>query len=72
VGVSVSKSDQPGGDMRTYTVNVNGDKVQEAKSLGLHAYYADGVTAIEVPAENKWDARSKATIHGFVVLYVFE
>ena len=59
--------------MKTYyTVNVNGDKVQEAKSLGLHAYYANGITAIEIAAENAQDAKQIATTHGFVVLYVFE
>lgn len=59
--------------MKTYyTVNVNGDKVQEAKSLGFHAYYSNGVTAVEINAENARDARQIATIHGFAVLYVFE
>ena len=55
-----------------FTVNVSEDKVEQAQLLGYNAYSSDGVTAIEISAENKRDAKQIATIHGFVVLYVFE
>lgn len=43
---------------RTYTVNTLGNNVELAKLHGLNAYYANGVTAIEVPAMNAREARA--------------
>jgi len=58
--------------MKSFTVNTSGNNVQIAKRCGYHAYYANGVTAIEVKAKNKRDARSIVTKLGVQVLYVFE
>lgn len=54
-----------------YTCNVRGDKVRKAKERGYHAYYANGVTAIEITAH------SKSTVRRIIskwaeVLYIFE
>jgi hypothetical protein len=57
--------------LRSYTCNVQGDCVVEAKDAGYHAYYASGVTAIEVKAKNKRGAWSIASRFG-KVLYIFE
>ena len=61
--------------MKSYTVNTEGNNVDVAKRLGFHAYYADGVTAIEVHAKDKREARSIVrSIIGNVpkIYYVFE
>ena len=55
-----------------YTVNVRGGMVSVAEIMGWHAYYANGVTAIEIPATSEQDARHKAERVGLEVLYVFE
>lgn len=54
-----------------YTVNVAGNVVRKAKEHGWHAYYANGVTAIEIPAANKKAAKDAAEWFGWKVLYVF-
>ena len=56
--------------MLVYTCNVQGNVVTAAENAGYHAYYADGVTAIEIPATSKRDARRIAAQFG-KVLYVF-
>ena len=54
-----------------YTVNTLGDNRIVAGRAGYHAYYANGVTAIEVQAKNKKEAgpfdelvMKVAAIHG--------
>ena len=39
--------------MKSYTVNTEGNNVNLAKEYGYHAYYANGITAIEIRAENE-------------------
>lgn len=59
--------------MRTYTVNTEGDNVDWANFHGYHAYYANGVTAIEIPAQDENDAREIVNEDlDLYVLYVFE
>lgn len=58
--------------MYSYTVNVEGDKTKEAKLAGFHAYYANGVTAVEIQARNRKQARDIAVLNGWKVLYIFE
>ena len=61
--------------MKSYTVNTEGDNVDTAKRLGFHAYYADGVTAIEVHANGKQGAaRIVRNIIGSKpqIYYIFE
>jgi len=55
-----------------YTVNVKGGMVSTAEIVGWHAYYANGVTAVEIQATSKQDAKRKAERVGLEVLYVFE
>ena len=57
--------------MGNWTVNVAGDCVAAAERAGYHAYYASGVTAIEVGYCTKREARSRAAQFG-KVLYIFE
>lgn len=57
--------------MKHYTVNVKGNVVSEAKAAGYYAYYADGITAIEIKATNKKIARSIASNFGSVE-FIFE
>lgn len=67
-------------DVRSYTVNVsdpNGYCKRYAETFGYHAHSSGDVTAIEVHAENEFDAaervRSLFSEDGGVdVLYVFE
>lgn len=54
------------------TVNVKGDQRDRADELGYHAYYADGVTAIEIQSTSVPNAMNMAEIHGFDVLYAYE
>ena len=60
------------GKQRVYTVNVRGSRISVAEIMDWHAYYANGVTAIEIPAANEQDAKAKATRLDLDVLYVFE
>ncbi len=53
-----------------YTVNVSGDKVNTASGFGYHAYYANGVTAVEIPNVTKAEAHRIASQIG-KVLYIF-
>lgn len=57
--------------MRWYTCNVEGNVVAMAESAGYHAYYANGVTAIEVRAKSKTEA-AKVAGRLAKVLHVFE
>lgn len=57
--------------MNGYTVNTEGDNRDIARSAGYHAYYANGVTAIEITAQNKREAGNKARALGCKVLYIF-
>lgn len=57
--------------LKSFTCNVQGNVVDQAKQAGYHAYYANGVTAIEVKALNARAARSIAQHFG-KVLHVFE
>jgi hypothetical protein len=60
--------------MNSYTVNVSdnsGDARENAKEAGYHAYSASGITAIEIKAANKKEAKAIASQFG-KVLYVFE
>ncbi len=52
------------------TVNVKGNVVNAAKAAGYHAYYANGVTAIETKTYDKEQARKIAERFGRV-LYIF-
>lgn len=54
-----------------FTVNTQGNNVEIAKNKGYHAYYANGVTAIEVKAKSKKEAKRKISFFA-KVLYVFE
>jgi hypothetical protein len=54
-----------------YTCSVCGDVKDLAAVYGYHAYYADGVTVIEIRARDKREARLLAGFFGSV-LYVFE
>lgn len=54
----------------TWTCNVRGNVVADAKEAGYNAYFANGVTAIEIPASSKAEATQKARQFG-TVLYVF-
>ena len=57
--------------MKHYTVDTSGNNVQIAHEKGYHSYYANNVTAIEIQAKNKKQA--KTIISKFCnVLYVFE
>ena len=57
----------------TYTVNTAGDNRYMAEKWDYHAYYANGVTASEIPADTKEEAREIAEIiTGQEVYYVFE
>ena len=61
--------------MKSYTVNTEGNNVNTAMVLGYNAYYADGVTAIEVHANNKQGARTLVrSIIGAAlkIYYIFE
>lgn len=56
--------------MYSYTVNVRGNVVAMANYCRYHAYYANGITAIEIWANNKLEA--VRTAHQFgTVLYAF-
>lgn len=55
-----------------YTVNCRGNIVSKAKSKGYHAYYANGVTAVEIKADSKAEALRIARRYGWFALYVFE
>ena len=57
--------------MKSFTVNVQGNVVNEAKAEGYRAYYANDVTAIEIKTLTKKDAKHMAEIFG-QVLYIFE
>jgi hypothetical protein len=52
------------------TANVLGDCVQAAKQQGYHAYYANGVTAVETRATTGQAARKIAAQFG-TVLFIF-
>ncbi len=52
------------------TVNVRGNVVKQAKAAGYHAYYANGVTAVEVKTYDESKARMIAEQFG-KVLYMF-
>jgi hypothetical protein len=54
-----------------WTCNVAGNVVQRAKDAGYHAYYASGVTAIEIGPCSKSAAHRIASQFG-TVLYIFE
>lgn len=54
-----------------YTCSVCGDVRDLAIACGYHAYYAGGVTAIEIRARDEREARRLAGFFGSV-LYVFE
>ena len=56
-----------------YTVNTLGNNVEVAKNAGFNAYHANGVTAIEVPAKNKAEARQivKRRLN-LIAVHVFE
>lgn len=56
--------------LKSFTCNVQGNVVDQAKQA-YHAYYANGVTAIEIKALNARAARALAQHFG-KVLYVFE
>ena len=59
--------------LKSFTVNVQGNKVSEAEYWGYHAYFSTytNITAIEIKAKNKQEARE--IINKFArVLYVFE
>jgi len=58
--------------MKSFTVNTSGNNVQMAKDHGYHAYYANGVTAIEVKASNVANAKRIIKLMRLNVLYVFE
>jgi hypothetical protein len=58
--------------MKKYTVNTSGDNVGLAERLGYHAYYANGVTAIELQSSNKANARKLIASLGLKVLFIFE
>ena len=55
-----------------YTVNCAGNIVNEAKAAGFHAYYANGITAVEITAISKAQAHKIASANGWRALYVFE
>ena len=57
--------------MTTFTVNVQGDQ-RDNVSPSIHSYYANGVTALEIPAKSKAEAKTMVERMGFKVLYVFE
>ena len=58
--------------MNLYTVTISGNHVKEAENRGYHAYYASEVTAIEIKASNKANARKLVNLMGFTVINVFE
>ena len=57
-----------------FTVNTRGDNVAAAKAVGLHAYHANGVTAIEVLAEDEAAALKelRRLLDDIYVYYIFE
>jgi len=60
---------------KSYTVNVQGNRVPEAVRNGYHAYYSEytNITAVEVKAKSKREAKMLAfRATGSEVLYVFE
>lgn len=59
-----------GDNTMTYTCNVRGNVVAEAKDAGYNAYFANGTTAIEIPAATKSEATALAARFG-KVQYVF-
>lgn len=59
--------------MKSYTINVKGNLVNLAKEKGYNAYYADNITAIEIKANNKIEAkRIIKRITNAKICYVFE
>jgi hypothetical protein len=50
---------------RIFTVNVRGDCKDLAINRGFHAYYANGITAIEIESNSKKEAASKIINLGF-------
>ena len=58
--------------LTTYTVNVAGNQLAEViEQSTYHAYYANDVTAIEIPAYSKRQTWDIAMNMGFQVYYVF-
>ena len=58
---------------KTYTVDTAGDNRYMAETWDCHAYYENGVTEIEIQADDEEEAREIAeTITGQKVYYVFE
>ena len=60
--------------MKGYVVNTAGNNVKVAQEAGFKAYYSPdfSVTAIELKAENKTQARQMVRKLGLYILYVFE
>lgn len=54
------------------TINVRGNVVAQAEAAGYHAYYADGVTAVEVGKVTEREAHGIARVMGWIVLHIFE
>jgi hypothetical protein len=57
--------------IKHYTVNTQGNNVAAAKSAGYRAYYANGITAIEITAVSKNVAKHIGEEFG-KVLFIFE
>lgn len=57
-------------DKKSYTVNILGE-LSKKDTYPYNSYYANGVTAIELKAKDKREARQIASQFG-KVLYVFE
>ena len=63
---------------RKYTVNckpISGGivaAVTDIKAMGYHAYYANGIIAVEISAQDEAQAKQIAEGLGMQVLYAFE